>query len=336
MTDERREFVVEAAWLHHEHGLTQGEIARRLGVSRSTVSRALADAERLGIVQVTVTVPMPREARLAAALGERLGVTATVGARIGDETSLAAAARAAARLVERVSAAGRITIAASWGRTLSATAHLVRPRATVGVTVVDAVGHAGGGQMVPAVDVTRILAAALGAAVIHLPSPAFVDSDESRAALLGLPPVERALEMARAADVTMVSVGVVGAGSLLLAEQFVAASDMEWVIRAGAVGEVLGRWFDAAGRDVATVRTPAVGLSLDDLRAARRAIGVAGGPDKAASLRAALTGGIVREIVVDDALADALLEGTSDADGPRYSQAPGSATGAVPSGEGVP
>ena len=236
MTHERREFVVETAWLHHEHGLTQEEIARRFGVSRSTVSRALADAERLGIVQVTVTVPMRREARLAAALSERLGVTATVGARIGDETSMAAAARAAARLVERISAAGRITIAASWGRTLAATAHLVRPRTTVGVTVVDAVGHAGGDQMVPAVDVTRTLAAALGAGVVHLPSPAFVDSSESRAALLALPPVERALEIARAADVTLVSVGLVGAESLLVEEQFVATSDMEWVTRAGAVG----------------------------------------------------------------------------------------------------
>jgi DNA-binding transcriptional regulator LsrR (DeoR family) len=336
VNDERREFLVETAWLHHEHGLTQEEIARRFSVSRSTVSRALADAERLGIVQVTVTVPVRREARLAAALGEQLGVTATVGARIGDETSMAAAARAAARLVERISAAGRVTIAASWGRTLAATANQVRPRATVGVTVVDAVGHAGGDQMVPAVDVTRRLAAALGAGVVHLPSPAFVDSSESRAVLLALPPVERALDIARGADVTMVSVGVVGAESLLVEEQLVAASDIEWVARAGAVGEILGRWFDAAGRDVATVRTPAVGLSLDDLRAARRAIGVAGGANKAASLRAALAGGIVREIVVDDELAAALLEGPSSGGAPRFSQAPGSAEGEAASDRGVP
>jgi DNA-binding transcriptional regulator LsrR (DeoR family) len=334
MTAERREFVVETAWLHHEHGLTQEEVARRFGVSRSTVSRALADAERLGIVQVTVTVPMPLEARLAAALGERLGVTATVGARIGDETSTAAAARAAPRLVERISAAGRITIAASWGRTLSATAHLVRPRATVGVTVVDAVGHVGGDQMVPAVDVTRTLAAALGAAVIHLPSPAFVDAP-SIAGLLASGPVRDALHVARTADITVVSIGVVGEASLLRLEGLIDASAMARLEAAGAVGEILGHWYDAQGGEVGVSDAAVVGLSPADLRASRRVVAVAGGADKAVSLRAALAGGIVHEVVIDDGLAAALLEGASEADAPRLSQAPGSAEGAGASNGGV-
>ena len=334
MTAERREFVVETAWLHHEHGLTQEEVARRFGVSRSTVSRALADAERLGIVQVTVTVPMPLEARLAAALGERLGVTATVGARVGDETSTAAAARAAARLVERISAAGRITIAASWGRTLSATAHLVRPRATVGVTVVDAVGHVGGDQMVPAVDVTRTLAAALGAAVIHLPSPAFVDAP-SIAGLLASGPVRDALHVARTADITVVSIGVVGEASLLRLEGLIDASAMARLEAAGAVGEILGHWYDAQGGEVGVSDAAVVGLSPADLRASRRVVAVAGGADKAVSLRAALAGGIVHEVVIDDGLAAALLEGASEADGPRLSPAPGSAEGAAASNGGV-
>jgi DNA-binding transcriptional regulator LsrR (DeoR family) len=335
VTDERREFVVETAWLHHEHGLTQEEIARRFSVSRSTVSRALADAERLGIVQVTVTVPMRREAQLAAALGERMGVTATVGARIGDETSTAAAARAAARLVERISAAGRITIAASWGRTLSATAHLVRPRATVGVTVVDAVGHVGGDQMVPAVDVTRTLAAALGAAVIHLPSPAFVDAP-SIAGLLASGPVRHALHVARTADITVVSVGVVGEASLLRLEGLIDASAMARLEAAGAVGEILGHWYDAQGVEVGVAEAAVVGLSPADLRASRRVVAVAGGAEKAMSLRAALAGGIVHEVVIDDGLAAALLEGASGADAHRLSQAPGSAEGAAVSNGGVP
>jgi DNA-binding transcriptional regulator LsrR (DeoR family) len=335
---DRRDLLVEVAWLHHEHGLTQDEIARRFHVSRSTISRALADAERQGIVQVVVTVPMRRESRLAADLAARLGVPVGVGIRMDDEQPAVAAARAAARLLERVADAGNATIAVSWGRTLAAMARLVRPRVTASVRVVDAVGHAGGERMIPAVDVTRALAAALGAAVVHLPSPAFVARGSSYDAIVGSEAVARALATARDADVTLVSIGVVGGASQILVEGLADDAAMAVLVREGAVGEVLGRWYDAAGRAVDAPGLWAVGLSLADLHASRRVVAVAGGADKAGALRAALAGGIVQEIVVDDGLAEALLAADVEVDAdvgaeaappvPTYGRSLGSTGGA--------
>ncbi len=305
--DSRRDLLTEVAWLHHEFGLTQDEIARRFDVSRSTISRALADAERLGIVQVVVTVPMPREARLAAELGARLGVTATVGTRVAGEPPHVAAARAAARVMERIGDGGGVTMALSWGRTLAAAAGLVRPRSTTGVRVVDAIGHPGASAVTPTVDVTRALAAALGATVVHLPSPAFVAPGPSLAALLTSEPVRHALETARAADVTFVSVGVAGEGSMLLGEGLIGADAMAALVAAGASGEVMGHWVDAAGTGLATPGLEEVGLTLDDLRASRRVVAVAGGAEKAPAVLAALRGRIVTELIVDDGLAASLL-----------------------------
>jgi DNA-binding transcriptional regulator LsrR (DeoR family) len=313
-SEDRRDFLVEVAWLHHEHGLTQDEIARRFDVSRSTISRALADAERQGIVQVVLTVPLRRESRLAADLAARLGVPAHVGIRVDEELPATAAARAAARLVERIADAGDVTIAVSWGRTLAAVARLVRPRATAAVRVVDAVGHAGGERMIPAVDVTRALASALGAAVVHLPSPAFVDRGPSHDALVTSEAVARALATARDADATLVSVGVVGGESQILAEGLVDRAAMTALLAAGAVGEILGRWYDATGREIAAPGPAAVGLSLADLHASRRVVAVAGGVEKAGALRAAVAGGIVHEVVVDDGLTEALLAMGAEAD----------------------
>ncbi len=304
---DRRDFLAEVAWLHHEHHLTQDEIARRFDVSRSTISRALADAERQGIVQVVVTVPIRRESRLAADLAARLGVAASVGVRVGTESSAAAAARAAARLVERVGDAGGATLAVSWGRTLATMAGMVRPRATTAVRVVDAVGHAGGERMTPAVEVTRTLAAALGASVVHLPSPAFVAAGSSYDALAASEPIVRALGIARAADITLVSIGVAGEESQLHVEGLVDGPAMAHLVAAGAAGETLARWYDAAGGEVAAPGLTTVGLSLADLRASRRVVAVAGGVEKTTALRAAIAGGLVHEIVIDDSLAEALL-----------------------------
>jgi DNA-binding transcriptional regulator LsrR (DeoR family) len=305
--DDRRDFLAEVAWLHHEFGFTQEEIARRFDVSRSSISRALAEAERLGVIQVVVTVPMRREARLAAELSARLGVAATVGARAGDEPSHIAAARAAARLIERIGDAGNATLAVSWGRTLAAAGGMVRPRATTGIRVVDAVGHPGESAVTPTVEITRALAAALGASVVHLPSPAFVAPGPSLEALLQSEPVRRALELARAADVTLVSVGVAGPGSMLLAEGLVSPSAMAELLAGGAAGEVMGRWLDHDGRGLPAPNLEEVGLTVADLRAGRRVVGVAGGAEKAPAVLAALRGQVVTELVVDDGLAEALL-----------------------------
>ncbi len=306
---ERRGRLVEIAWLHHEYGLTQEAIARRLGISRSTISRALRDAEELGIVQVTVTEPMPREWDLAERLGARLGVAAHVGSRPPGEDSAApeaVAARAAARLIERIVASGHLTIATSWGRTLALAAGSVRRRRTEGVVVVDAVGHAAGGAIAPALDVSRTLAHALGASAVHLASPAYADA-ATHAFLTATPPVQRTLELARRADVVLTSVGVAGVDSLLVREGLVDGATMASLVARGAAGEVLGQYIDRHGTPITDPPLLTVGLSLGDLRDAHRVIAVAAGERKADALMAAAAGRLVTEVVVDDRLATAIL-----------------------------
>ncbi len=310
MSTEHRDFLIEVARLHHEYGLNQETIAKRFNVSRSTISRALSEAESLGIIEVTITEPAPRELQLSQDIRERCGIAAYTGMRLADETPMAAAARAAARHIERIAAVGHLTLAASWGRTLAAAAHFVRPRRSSGLLIVDAVGHASGKELAPAIEVTRTLASALGAEVIHLPSPAFADSVASLDFLLASPPVEHVLQLARSADVTLVSVGVVGEDSLLRKEGLVAAEAMQELMARGARGEILGHYFDAAGHAIEEPSLLPVGLSLGDLRAARRVIAVAGGAVKAEPVRAAIMGGIIDELVADDELAEALLAAT--------------------------
>jgi DNA-binding transcriptional regulator LsrR (DeoR family) len=303
-----RDFLVEVAWLRHEFGLSQDQIAGRKGVSRSTISRALAQAEALGIVQIVVTEPLPGSTRLADALRRRYGIAAHVGVSIGAEDAQLTAACLAARLIERAAMTPRTVIAASWGRTLAQAASLVRHRRTSDVVVVDAVGHASGGALAPAVEVTRRLSAALGGSSVHVPSPAFADSAASLRFLLESQPVQQALGVARAADLTLVSVGLVGDKSLLRQAGLMSATLMDAAVARGAVGEMLGSYYDAAGREVMIPGLYPVALTLGDLRAARRAVAVAAGPEKGPPLSGALAGRLLAEIVVDESLAQALLD----------------------------
>ena len=304
----RRELTIRAAWLYHERGFNQQAVADRLGVSRSTVSRLLADAEREGIVRVTVTEPLPEAASLSEGLIEKYGLTgATVELALNGERPLEAAATAMARRLEHVVATGSTTIAAGWGRTLGAAAQRVRGMHTSGVRLVDAFGHITTPDIAPTVEVTNTLGLKFGATVTHIPSPGFAPSPEVAESFYQSEPVASALEKAKTADMVMVAVGVVGVESLLVQAGYLDAKTMGKIVKAGGVGEVFGLYYDAAGKAVFPDALHPIALSLDDLRACKRVIAAAGGVEKVQAVRGAIAAGIIDELATDDSLAKALL-----------------------------
>lgn len=304
----RKDLAIRVAWLYHERGLTQQDIADRLGLSRSTISRILTEAERDGIIRVIITQPLPESARLAEALIEKFGLAgAIVGPLLDGEPPANAAATAMARRLETIAASGSVTISAGWGRTIALSAQAVRPLPTTNVVLVDAFGHTTTDDTTAAVEVTNTLSRKFDAKVMHVPSPGFAPSEDVAGSFLESPPVARALDRARCADVILVSIGVVGPESLLVSEGFMTQEGMDEVIAGGAVGEVFGWYFDAAGNSVPAPGLHPVALTLDDLRTAPRVIGVAAGAEKAAAICGAIAAGILDEVAVDETLAEALL-----------------------------
>ena len=64
-----------AASAYYTDGLRQAEVAERLGISRPTVSKLLAEARRIGMVRIEVLdLPSVDLADLAGQVRERLGV----------------------------------------------------------------------------------------------------------------------------------------------------------------------------------------------------------------------------------------------------------------------
>jgi deoxyribonucleoside regulator len=171
------------------------------------------------------------------------------------------------------------------------------------MVVIDAFGHTAAGGIAPAVEVTNNLGLKFGARVVHIPSPGFAPSAEIADNFLSSASVSAALDLARAADVVLVAVGVVGAESLLITAGYLDEASMDGLVRAGAVGEVFGRYFDAAGNEVLPDVLHPISLTLDDLRKARRVIAAVGGAEKQAAVEGALAAGIVDELATDDTLA---------------------------------
>ena len=61
---QRWELLAEVASLYYEGGLDQEQVATRIGVSRSSVSRMLSEAQDVGVVEFRINRPLPLDENL--------------------------------------------------------------------------------------------------------------------------------------------------------------------------------------------------------------------------------------------------------------------------------
>ena len=70
----RDELLATVAGLYYKLNKSQGEIAARLGISSSTVSRLIQEARENGIVEIKIRMPIPRDLELEQLFIERFGL----------------------------------------------------------------------------------------------------------------------------------------------------------------------------------------------------------------------------------------------------------------------
>jgi DNA-binding transcriptional regulator LsrR (DeoR family) len=105
---------------------------------------------------------------------------------------------------------------------------------------------------------------------------------------------------------------VVGIGNLqnsvFLERRVLKARDIELLKRCGAVGEIVGRFYDANGRECdSPFRRRIISISLDKLRRIKQVVGVVAGNDRTAAILGAVRGGILKSLILEDVAAQALL-----------------------------
>ena len=77
--------IAQIAKLYHIDNLTQETIAKKMHVSRSTISRALLDAKKFGIVEIQIYYPFQRVELLETALCQKYNLQAARVLRISEK-----------------------------------------------------------------------------------------------------------------------------------------------------------------------------------------------------------------------------------------------------------
>ena len=305
--------MTTVARLYDEQGLRQAEIADRLDLSQSRVSRLLKQAEKEGIVRITVAVPQGFHADLEDRLQVLYGLREAVVVDCehdDDQEALRAIGAAAAAYLETTLTAGEVLGISSWSETLLAMLDNMHPQAQPGA---EAVVQILGGSGNPAAEghatrLTSRLAQLVGGEARFLPAPGVVGSRASRRALLDDPFVASAMRWMEEITLAIVGIGALMPSKLLAASGNVfTAEELQELEELGAVGDICLRFFDADGVPVASpLDERVIGLDLEQLQRPRRTLAAAGGPRKVAAIQGALRGRFVNVLITDRFTAERL------------------------------
>jgi DNA-binding transcriptional regulator LsrR (DeoR family) len=300
---------LRAAWLYYNHGLTQKDVADRLGVARTTVIRLLDEALKRGEIRIWIDegdatgVDLALRLESAFQLDEAIVTPAAEGV---DETAKAVGLALGKFLSEGI--LDGMTIGVGWGRTLSASLASFHPQRREGVRIMSLLGGAIETRLANPYDFSWRLASRLGAECFLFPAPLIVDSQETKRRLIEECGLGRLVDMAKGLDLAIISVGDIGPTGSSLASSHISSAERAQLLKLGCVGDVMCNFLDRNGASVDhSLNRRVMSVDLEAVKQATHVVIACGGAQRADAMAAAIARIGCNTLVTDEDAARALL-----------------------------
>jgi DNA-binding transcriptional regulator LsrR (DeoR family) len=312
--NDKLHLMIKVAKLYYEGGLTQVEIARKLSLSRPTVSRMMQESLALGIVKISIAPEASSFADIEREIEARyeiLEVLVTdVSAPSSSEIVSKELGALAAIYFNRLVQDGNI-IGFTWGTTLAALVDNLQSQKKSNVVVLQMVGGLGDpGTDTHATDLVRRVSQMMGASLGLLPAPGIVSSISSANLLKSERYIAHALAAMSKAHIAFAGIGAFTRDSILMRDNSIITWDeIEVLKNMGAVGEIALHFYDINGNSVQSdLDDRLIGIDLDTLRSLNRVVAIAGGDEKFNAILGAVRGHFINTLITDSITAKKLLE----------------------------
>jgi DNA-binding transcriptional regulator LsrR (DeoR family) len=298
---------VRAAWLYFMEGLTQAEIARRLGTTRLRINRLLGDARRNGLVGITLNSQLASCVALERELIRDFGLDAAVIVPTPEDQEQVPniLGRAAAQFVSDHLEQHRVRgLGIGWGRTLREMTRHMRSARYPDLCVSSMMGGLTRGLEINTFDIVSDLARRLSSQCQYLAAPIYAGSPQSRDTIVAQDVFREAFRRIDTNELAVLSIGDVTRHSMLVRYGLPEDVGIRELRAAGAVCDIVGQFIDARGRPIDhPLNRRAIAPSLDRLSRATTIVFAAGGSHKVHALAAVLLGGYGSVFVSDEACA---------------------------------
>ena len=304
---EKRKRLAYVARRYYLDDQRQSDIARELGISRPMVSRLLAEARELGVVEITVHDPETRAARLMERLrgmsSVRGGVLIEDSGDNDDENR-----RLSEGAVQLLGQLGAKRLGVGWGYLIGQIVSWLEKNPQTDSSVTDICPLVGNAS-IPARNYQsneniRLMAQQLGASPHFLYLPALPESVEENELLCSTELYRQVYREWEALDTALVNIG-----------DYPSSPDFASLVRYGsllqerrACGRMLVYYFNEDGYVIESDQDFAIQIPIDVLRRCPNIIGVCSANTSAKAVRGALRSGFFTHIVARSDLIEGVLE----------------------------
>lgn len=306
--------MVKCAQMYYDEGLNQGEIAEKLQISKSSISRILSSAKDKNIVKISVVNPiknqyinLEKQMEKKFKLKEAIIVDSMTNEPEEIKRELA---RAAAEYLKRVIKDDQI-IGVTWGTTLSKIPEYVKNDRRNKVTFIPLVGGVGETNIeIHSNSIALELSKKFKGESRMLYAPSIVDNENRKEIFIHDKNIQAFFELMKKADIALMGIGFPLLNTSTLIESgYFTLDDIEDLERQGATADICSMFIDKYGSgDKFELNKRIIGISLESLKKVPLKIGVAGYIEKKKAILASIVGGYVDVLIVDNKTAEAVLD----------------------------
>lgn len=295
--------MISVAQLYYQLDYSQQDIARKLNVSRPTISRLLQQAKTEGIVQIKIMDPTDDSEQIAAKLKDKFSLQKvivvpvpqyeerTVKQYLGEAT--------AEYLYQNIK--DEDILATSWGTTLYQVAIHLKNKFVKNVTVVQLNGGVSYSEInTYAHEIMQLFGSAFNSNPHYLPLPAIVDNQLVKETIESDRHIRKVLDLGKSANIALFTVGVPTADSVLINTKYFSDDDLR-MIHSKAVGDICSRYIDMQGQICSEeMNQRTIGIDPKELHKKEQSILVCGGPKRVDAIYGALMGEYANILITDN------------------------------------
>lgn len=304
--------MLKIVTMYYDQGLTQSEVAKKIGISRPVVSKILQQAKEVGVVSISIKDESAYTTSLALQIEKHyhLKEVIVVSAKEQDDsrrTQQAVSRAAAYYLSDQLKE--KMSIGLSWGTTLADMIEEIPYSSFPNIEICPLVGGVSSEHLY--FDTNHLvfqLAEKLNSRCRYFYAPALAESIDLAEVLEKTELIGTAIEAAKKVDLAIIGVGNPNEHSTWRQLGYINKQDMLIIGNTKVKGDAVASLFDKNGKTVNNeISRRMLGIKVEDLKEIPDVMIIGSGQEKAASILPLLIGGNCSILVVDQLLAEALI-----------------------------
>lgn len=316
--DER--FLLRVADMYYQQEMLQDEIAKKLNVSRTTISRALTKAKKEGYIKIVIDFPTENVIELEKELEKKYHLKEVIAVKTDNTKDRdILVAKQAANYIARI-LKNDMTLGIAWGHTMKKIIDafelykIGNQIISKNIEVVPLLG-----TMIPetarnndlrlsyASLLSSKLAEMINGISYHFAAPMYVKDIAVKNMLLKEPQIKTVLQKAKNCHIGIFGIGALIENSSIAVLESDAKNILLKLSKQNGIGEILGRVFDKYGNTVQSeLNDRIVGLTLEEAKKIPIRVGVAFGEEKVKAIQTAISTGIINVLITDSITAESI------------------------------